>query len=238
MNKIRSLIIEDEPLAMDTLAGYVKAVPFLELKGSYFNAPEASEAIRSQEVDLVFLDINLPVISGLHFLETIPVKPLVIFTTAYPEYAVEGFEANAVDYLVKPFSFERFLKAVNRAAERMESRQEQKVKGRPGEPVGYIMLKADKRLHKINLEDIHFLESMGDYIKVYLGEKYLVVHETFRNMLADLPEELFIQVHKSFIIPLQRVNYIEGNQLRIGSQMIPIGAMYKEELLERLKGKG
>jgi DNA-binding LytR/AlgR family response regulator len=235
MNKITCLIIEDEPLAQDTLAGYIESVSFLELKGIYSNAPEAAPAFQSQEIELLFLDINLPVISGLRFLETLPVKPLVIFTTAYPEYAVEGFEANAIDYLLKPFSFERFLKAVNRAMERLEIKTGKNSKDPGKTPSGFIMLRADKRLHKIDLSDIYYLESMGDYVKIHLGEKNLVVHETFRALLAALPEAFFIQVHKSFIIPVQRVNYIEGNQLKIGNQMIPIGAMYKESLLQKLK---
>lgn len=235
MNKICCLIIEDEPLAQDTLAGYINAVSFLELRGICSSAPEAAPALQSQQIDLLFLDINLPVISGLRFLETLSVKPLVIFTTAYPEYAVEGFEANAIDYLLKPFSFERFLKAVNRAVERMEARTGGTGRFPGKDPTGFIMLRADKRLHKIDLSDILYLESLGDYVKIHLEKRNLLVHETFRALLASLPGEFFIQVHKSFIIPVQRVNYIEGNQLKIGDQMIPIGALYKESLLQRLK---
>ncbi len=235
MNKISCLIIEDEPLAQDTLSGYIESVSFLELKGTYSNAPDAAPAFQLHEIDLLFLDINLPVISGLRFLETLPVKPLVIFTTAYPEYAVEGFEANAIDYLLKPFSFERFLKAVNRAMERLETKSSNKGKVTGNEPSGFIMLRADKRLHKIDLSEISYLESLGDYVKIHLGEKSLVVHETFKSLLNSLPEEQFVQVHKSFIIPLHRLIYIEGNQIKIGDQMIPIGAMFKESLIQKLK---
>lgn len=233
MNKINCLIIEDEPLAQDTLEGYIKSVSFLDIKGIYANAPDAFPAFQTQEIELLFLDINLPVISGLKFLETLTVKPLVIFTTAYPEYAVEGFEANAIDYLLKPFSFERFLKAVNRAVERIEARHENKKRIAPND--GYIMLRADKRLHKVDLSDILFLESIGDYVKIHLRDKNLVVHETFKSLLISLPEEQFVQVHKSYIIPLHRLIYIEGNQIKIGDQMIPIGAMFKESLLQKLK---
>jgi DNA-binding LytR/AlgR family response regulator len=235
MNKINCLIIEDEPLAQDTLEGYIKSVSFLDVRGIYANAPDAFPAFQSQDIDLIFLDINLPVISGIKFLETLTVKPLVIFTTAYPEYAVEGFEANAIDYLLKPFSFERFLKAVNRAVERIEARQQNKKRIPQKFIQGYIMLRADKRLHKVDLSDIQFLESIGDYVKIHLRDKTLVVHETFKSLLNSLPEEQFVQVHKSFIIPLHRLIYIEGNQIKIDNQMIPIGAIFKESLLQKLK---
>jgi len=236
MRKIRCLLIEDEPLAQDTLAGYIGSVSFLELEGIFSDAMEASPVVCANEPELLFLDINLPVISGIRFLDTLSVKPLVIFTTAYPEYAVEGFEANAVDYLVKPFSFERFLKAVNRAVERLEAKQDPKLQITDREPPGFIMLRADKRLHRVNLSDIHFLEAIGDYVKVNLGDKNLIVHETIKGMLSMLPESFFLQVHKSYIIPLHRVIFIEGNQLKIGNLFIPIGAVYKDSLLLRLKG--
>jgi DNA-binding LytR/AlgR family response regulator len=236
MRKVRCLLIEDEPLAQDTLAGYIKSVSFLELEGIFSGAMEASQVVRTKEPDLLFLDINLPVISGIRFLDTLSVKPMVIFTTAYPEYAVEGFEANAVDYLVKPFSFERFLKAVNRAVERLEVKQDPKSRISDRAPEGFIMLRADKRLHRVNLSDVHFLEAVGDYVKVNLGDKHLIVHETIKGMLSILLETFFLQVHKSYIIPLHRVIYIEGNQLKIGNLFIPIGAVYKDSLLQKLKG--
>ena len=243
MEKLRCLVIEDEPLAQDVLSGYISSVHSLELTGICADALEATQFLRDNPIDLLFLDINLPTMSGLKFLKTLSQAPLVIFTTAYPEFAVEGFETDAVDYLVKPYSFERFLKAVNKATdfmdmlrERLQMNQQVKtvIELTGPEPKGFLILRADKRLHKVNLADIYYMEATGDYIKVFTHEKCLVIHETFKAMLEQLPGEFFIRIHKSFIIPVHRIVYLEGNQVKIGNTMIPIGAMYKDALFKKL----
>jgi DNA-binding LytR/AlgR family response regulator len=184
--------------------------------------------------DLIFLDINLPRLSGLNFLKTLDRPPMVIFTTAYPEYTVEGFEANAVDYLVKSFSFERFLKAINKAIEKARYSQNQAETQLPDSRQDFILLRADKKLYNVLLSEIHYIEATGDYLKVFYADKHLVVHGTVNGFLEKFPRGEFIRVHKSFIVSVNQINYIEGNQIRIGSIFIPIGRSYKEEVERRL----
>jgi len=230
------LIVEDEPLAQDVLAGYIADTSFTELIQVCGDAFSATEALQKHPVDLLFLDINLPRLSGIHFLKTLSHPPLVIFTTAYPEYAVEGFEMDAADYLLKPFSYERFLKAVNKALDLWKYRMVKQSKSPAVAPdmSGFILLRSEKKIYKVDYGDILYLESLGDYVKVHTIRKCLVVHETFRNLLEILPPETFIRVHRSFIIPIAKLTYIEGNRLSVSGTFIPIGHMYKEALLRRL----
>ena len=238
MEKLRCLVIEDEPLSQEILARYIADIPELELAGICGDALQASGLLRNSAVDLIFLDINLPVISGMHLVKSLSHPPMVIFTTAYPEFAVEGFEADAVDYLVKPFSFERFLKAVNKTFERTNY-----LKSKAGLPAatehettGFLILRADKKVHKVNYSEILYLEATGDYVKVHIAARVLIVHETFRKMEEQLPDGLFIRVHKSFIVPLGRIRFIEGNQVNIEGTMIPIGLVYRDNLMKLMKG--
>jgi DNA-binding LytR/AlgR family response regulator len=234
--KIKCLIVDDEPLAQDILVQYVGDCKSLELLKVCSDALEAGEFIRSQPVDLIFLDINMPRLSGISFVKTLNHPVLIIFTTAYPEHAAEGFEANAVDYLVKPFSFERFMKAVNKAIEWAEFRKE---KENPGENDsiqnhGFILLRSDKKIFKINFDDILYFESIGDYIKVHLTDKKIIIHETVKNLVTQLPINKFIRVHKSYIVSVAKIRLIEGNQVDVEGKKIPIGLVFKEELLKRL----
>lgn len=234
--KLRCLIVEDEPLAQDVLIKYIRECPSLELVKVCHDARMANEVISNTKVDLLFLDINLPGLSGNKFVRTISQPVLVIFTTAYPEFAVEGFEADAIDYLVKPFSFERFLKAVNKALKEakflLDRSTDKEAKPFPGQ--GFILVKADKKVYKINFSDIDWIEAIGDYVKVVTSEKSLMVHETLKNMLGQLPVEYFIQVHKSYIVHMQKIQYIEGNRIKIANSFIPIGIVFKENLMKRL----
>jgi len=237
MKEVRCLVIEDEPLSQDVLAKYIAGIPGLELSGVFGDAIAASGFLRNAPVDLIFLDINLPVISGLNFLKSLSHPPMVIFTTAYPEYAVKGFDADAVDYLLKPFSFERFLKAVNKAFDRMKNTMQPAAlpAGNEQEPTGSLFLRADKKVHRISYSDILYLEASGDYIKVHTASRTLMVHETFKKMEEQLPPGLFIRVHKSFIVPVNRINYLEGNRLNIMGTTIPIGLVYREEVMKFFK---
>ncbi len=237
--KLKCLVIDDEPLAQEVLVQYIGDCPALELLKVCSDAIEAGEFLRSTPADLIFLDINMPRLSGIRFVKTLTNPPLVIFTTAYPEFAAEGFESNAVDYLLKPVSFERFIRAVNKAAEWAEFRMKKEVVTLPPPAMNrdYILLRADKRIHKINFDDLLFFESTGDYIKVHSLDKKLVIHETFRNLITQLPENRFVRVHKSFIVSLSRIRLIDGNQVDVAGQMIPIGPVYKDGLLEKLNTK-
>ena len=235
--KLRSLIVEDEPPAQEVLSGYIRDCGQLELVKICPDALAALDLLRQEPIDLIFLDINLPRLSGLNFLKTLDRPPMVIFTTAYPEYAVEGFESNAVDYLVKPFSFERFLKAVNKAIEKARYSQNQAEIQSFDSRQDFILLRADKKLYKVILSEILYIEATGDYLKVFYADKHLVVHGTINGFLEKIPRGEFIRVHKSFIISINQINYIEGNQIRIGSTFIPIGRSYKEEVEHRLNQK-
>lgn len=192
------------------------------------HAIEAGEKLRTPgNIELLFLDITLPRISGLDFYRSLSGAPPVIFTTAYPEYAVNGFEVNAVDYLVKPFPFDRFLKAVNKLLDQR----------RTNGPLlqDYILLQADKKTHKVNYDDILYIEAMGDYVKVYMRDKTLIVHHTLQKLQELLPYDRFFRIHKSFLIALPRIEYIEGNMVIINDRQLPIGQTYRTEFLTRLQ---
>ena len=221
------LIVDDEPLSRDVLKKYIAEVQDLELMAECRNTAEASHQLNTESIDILFLDINMPGLSGISFARSLTSAPLIIFTTAYPEYAVEGFELDATDYLVKPFSFERFLKAINRAMERLHENN------RDSPTSGKVLVKADKKLYALQFSDILYLEGQGDYIRVRTDQQSLVVHDTIKNFLTCLPEEEFMRIHKSFVINLKRIEYLEGNQVRIGEHTIPLSPMHREELLSR-----
>jgi len=234
--KLKCLVVDDEPLAREVLVQYIGDCPLLELLGTCPDAIEAGDYMRREHVDLIFLDINMPRLSGIRFLKTLTQPVQVIFTTAYPEFAPEGFESDAIDYLVKPFSFERFMKAVNKAAEWSEFRKSREFSKAEiqGDDREFILLRADKRVYKVDFDSIHFFEASGDYIKVHTRERTLVIHETIKNLLRQLPGDQFIRVHKSFIVSLAGIRLIEGNQVDVAGRLVPIGSVYKEELLDKL----
>lgn len=227
----KCLVIEDEPLAQDVLKKYIHDHPSLELAAICGDALEAQQLLAKQPVPLLFLDINLPRLSGTGFLKTLSHPPLVIFTTAYPEFAAEGFELDAIDYLVKPFSFERFLKAVNKALEKLE----RKMTDKPSTPAS-IFIKADKKVYKINLDDILYLEALDDYVKLVTAQASYLVNDTLKSLQEELPASHFMRVHKSYIISKNSIVFFEGNYVRIGEKDIPIGASYREEIFARLRG--
>ncbi|MDF2190798.1 LytTR family DNA-binding domain-containing protein [Paraflavitalea sp. CAU 1676] len=226
----RCLVVEDEPLAQNVLKKYIGDHPLLELAGVCHDAPAAQQWLARQQAGILFLDINLPTLSGISFLKSLSRPPLVIFTTAYPEYAVEGFELDAVDYLVKPFSFERFLKAVNKALEKIEKLELPAMGGSP-----FIFVKADKKVFKVNLADILFVEALDDYVRIVTNQGNYLVHDTMKGLQEELPALQFMRVHKSYIIARSKIVFIEGNYVRIADRDIPIGASYREEVFARLK---
>jgi DNA-binding LytR/AlgR family response regulator len=221
------LIVDDEPLSRDVLRKYIHEVKDLQLIGECGDASEATQQLNKIRVDMIFLDINMPGLSGISFARSLTTSPLIIFTTAYPEHAVEGFELDATDYLVKPYSFERFLKSVNRAFEKLQEMSD------PATSQGKILVKADKKLYALQYSELLFIEGLGDYIQIHTGKKTLVVHDTIKNFLASLPEQEFMRIHKSYVINLKRIEYIEGNQVRIGEHSLPVSPLLREELLTR-----
>jgi DNA-binding LytR/AlgR family response regulator len=219
------MIVEDEPVSQELLRRYISDLPQLELVSVCSNAIEAGEVLRARRVDLLFLDINMPRLSGTDFYSSLVNPPAVIFTTAYPEFAVNGFELNAVDYLVKPFPFERFVKAVGKFLDQHRA---------PEQQTSYIALVADKKTHKVNFQDIEFIEAMGDYAKVKMKDKTLIVHQTLQKLGDQLPAALFRRIHKSFIISMNKLEYVEGNMAIVSTQKIPIGQTYRTGFMERL----
>ena len=234
MNRYKCIIIEDEPLAQNILKKYIGEHPSLELVSVCNDALEAQSILTRENIQLLFLDINLPKLSGINFIKTLTRPPLIIFTTAYPEFAVEGFELNAVDYLLKAFSFERFLKSVNKALEKLNASPTQN--GTENE-ISFIFLKADKKIHRVQLETIHYIEAIGDYMKVVTDSGQLIINETMKKLLEDLPARSFMRVHKSFIISRNKIKYIEGNYIQVEDKSIPIGATYRNEVLTSIDKK-
>ena len=227
MNRCKCIIVEDEPLAQNILKKYIADHPSLELVATCTDALEAQLILNKQSIHLIFLDINLPKLSGINFIKSLLQSPLIIFTTAYPEFAVEGFELNAVDYLLKPFSFERFLKAVNKVIEKLNNSALPKKE----EIDAFIFFKSDKKIHKVDLESIHYIEAVGDYMKVITDSGQLLINETMKNLQEELPARSFIRVHKSFIISRNRIKFIEGNYIQVENKSIPIGATYRNDVL-------
>jgi DNA-binding LytR/AlgR family response regulator len=230
--KIRCLIIDDEPIARKGLREYIQDVDFLLLDGEFDNPLKATDMLMSDKVDLVFLDIQMPKMTGMEFLKTIANPPMVIFTTAYPQYAVEGFELNAIDYLLKPFSFERFLKAVMKARTLRESSQASHPP--PLAEPDYFFIKCDNKLVKIMYDDILFVEALQNYVAVHTTTQKYITYLTFRSIEEHLPASRFIRTHKSYIVSATRVESIEGNDIRIGQHHIPISRTEREEVLNRL----
>ena len=234
---INCIIIDDEPLARKGLREYISDVDFLQLVGEYDNPLKATEKISSGDVQLLFLDIQMPKITGLDFMKTLQ-KPLpVIFTTAFPQYALDGFELNALDYLVKPISFDRFLKAALKAKEYYEVRQknDSDTTAAP-EKQEYFFIKADNRLVKVSFDDILFIEALQNYVVVHTREKKLITYLTFKSVEEYLPSAQFIKVHKSFIIAFDKVDSFEGNQLFIGRHCIPVSRNFRDVLVSRIAG--
>ena len=227
---IKCVIVDDEPLSIRVLEKYLAELPQLQLVARCKNAFEAMEVLRKEAIDLIFLDINMPKLSGISFLKTLKKPPLVVFVTAYPEYAVEGFELEALDYLLKPFSFERFLKAVNRAEEKLNPRSQ-------GQLSSYLFVKADKKLYKVEFSTILYLQAYGDYVRIFTKEKTLLTKERLSNIETELPKTLFQKIHRSHIISLAAIQFIEGNQVQIGTTKLPIATTYKEELMLKLKNQ-
>jgi DNA-binding LytR/AlgR family response regulator len=229
MRKITCMVVEDEPVSQEILKRYIEDYGSLELLAVCNNAIEASHEISKLAPELLFLDITMPRLSGLDFYKTLHNPPPVIFTTAYPEYAVSGFEVSAVDYLLKPFTFERFVKSMNKVREAVSN---------TGKRVdGFITVQADKKLYKVQLSEIMFVEAMGDYVKLKLADKLLIVHETLQRFLEKLPRTEFCRVHKSYAVALKRIEYVEGNMIVIGTVKIPIGQTYRSDLMEILHPK-
>lgn len=231
---IKYIIIDDEPIAHDIIKGYCNMLPNMQLMSHCYDAIEALEYLSKNKVDLIFLDLNMPKLKGFDFLKTLPSPPKVIVTTAYSEFALEGYELNVTDYLLKPFSFERFLKAINKvigssvAANQSSSEENDAT-------TNQIFLRQNKSYIQVDIETILYIEASGNYTKIVTTDDTITIREKISDMLETLPENGFLQVHKSFAIATGHINKIEGNRIYIGDNIIPIGKMYKLHINKLLK---
>lgn len=228
---MKCIIVDDEPLAREIMESYVEKVPFLRLIASCKNAFEALDKIQQDKPDLIFLDIQMPDLNGIQFYESLVYKPLVIFTTAYSDYAVSGFDLDATDYLVKPFSFDRFIKAVNKA----RSNQQRETSSEIGEfRRKFMFVKDGVKIVRVSYDDILFFEGMKDYVKIVMNDKFILTLISMQHMADKLPKDLFVRVHRSFIVSIPKIEKIEKNRVVISGKWIPVGNSYKSLLTDAL----
>ena len=230
--QVRTIIVDDEPLALDVLETYIEQIPELFLIKRCLNAFEANEALKDHSIDLMFLDIQMPQLTGTKFVKTLQNPPLIIFTTAYPNYALEGFELDAVDYLLKPISLERFMKAVNKALEFIKVRASQDKKT----DSDFIFVKADKKFVKVKYKNILYIEGLKDYVIIKMEVGRVITLQTMKSLEERLPPDKFMRIHRSYIIGLDRINAVIGNMVEIMDsgkpKHIPVGKNYRDDLLE------
>ena len=233
---MKCMIVDDEPLAIDVLENHLQRMPNVELVAKCNNALEAAQTLKLKDVDLLFLDIQMPEITGIEFLKSIENPPLVIFTTAYSEYALEGFELDAIDYLLKPISFDRFQKAVQKAEEYFSLKHGGDIE-KPELESEQIFVKANQKLIKINYNEIQYIEAFADYVKIYIPEKRIVTLQTMKKMEAKLPEDRFCRVHRSYIVGLKHVSAYSSSEVEVNGVKLPIGKNYKERFLNYMRSK-
>ncbi len=235
---INVIIVDDEPLALDVLETYIEKLPKLNLVKRCYNAIEANEALENNDIDLMFLDIQMPQLTGTDFLKTLSKPPLVIFTTAYANYALEGFELNAVDYLLKPISLERFMKAVNKAVEQIELQKNNSSGEAPDkkDQSDFIFVKADKKLIKIKYNDILYIEGLKDYVIIRMESGRVITLQTMKSLEEKLPAHLFQRIHRSYIVGIDKIKAVVGNMVEViekgQAKHLPVGKNYRDQLLE------
>jgi DNA-binding LytR/AlgR family response regulator len=225
MMKIKCAIIDDEPVARKGIQGYVEKISFFDLVGICENAMTLNELLKVQEVDLLFLDIEMPYMNGVELLQSLSIRPKIIFTTAYEKYALQGFELDAIDFLLKPIPFDRFLKAANKAHELFLNR-----KG-PAIQQDFVFVKADYKLVKVHWEEIFYIQAMENYVSLYTQSKRYIIHTTLKSVADTLAPEKFLQVHKSYIIQVGKITGINGNVLELGAFQIPVSRSFKDKVM-------
>jgi DNA-binding LytR/AlgR family response regulator len=230
---IKYLIIDDEYIAHDIIKGYCDLLPNLKLMKNCYDALEAFEYLQENDVDLIFLDLNMPKLKGFDFLKTLNSPPKVIVTTAYKEYALEGYEFSIADYLLKPFSFERFLKAINKASS--SSSVELPVSSKISKVSKSIFLQSNKKYIQVEVDNIQYIEASGNYTKVITTTETITIREKISSLLELLSKDDFLQVHKSFAVAVKYIKVVEGNRIFIGEYVIPIGKIYKANITQLLK---
>jgi DNA-binding LytR/AlgR family response regulator len=228
------IAIDDEPLALDIITEFCAGINYIHLIGTFTDTSAAAKVLNSIDIDLIFLDIHMPKTNGIDFLRSLYSPPLVIFTTAYKEHAFQGFEYDAVDYLVKPFGSDRFNRAVNKAYQLMILKKHQGLVTGENHPAvsDFIMVKVEYSTIRINIEDILYIEGLKDYVKIFTAGKVILTKTTMKNIADKLPAEKFLRVHKSFIVAVDKIEIIENNRIIIGKERIPVGESYKTSFTE------
>lgn len=240
MSTLHCIAIDDEPRALEVIASHCRKVPFLELSATFRDPLEAMAYMKTHEIQLIFLDINMPRVTGLQFLNLLRDQPLVIFTTAYTEYAIESYNYEAVDYLLKPFAFDRFLKAATKALDRLQLNapiQSGSAAVPEAAPQKFIYLKSGPKLHKLGFDDIQYVEKDGNYLTFHTRDKKILSRQNMKNIFQILPEDRFLRIHRSFVINLNLINTIENHQVTIGDATIPLSSQYRDELMRRVGSK-
>ena len=244
ISKLRCLILDDEQYARVLLEQYVQKLPSLELIGKCKNPLEAYALKQRFSVDLIFLDIQMPELTGIEFLHTLQEKPMAIFTTAFPEYAMDGYELDVVDYLLKPIRFERFLKAVNKASNRVQVTRTTTRVAQPAlenvpfllksDSKDYLLVKSEHRVHKIKYDQICYIKGMKEYVvfKLFSGRVFSLL--SLKSLEEELPNDQFVRIHKSYIVSIEKINILEGNQIHVGQEKLPIGNSYKNKVLSQI----
>lgn len=239
--KINCLAVDDEPLALEILTEYISKVGYLELVNTFDNALDTIQYLKENRVDLIFLDIQMEGLTGIQLLKVLTNKPLIIFTTAYDTYALEGYELDALDYLLKPFSLERFIKATEKAFNLLLPKQHKEIEAQPAvAPANvndFLFVKTENRLQRVFFNDILFVEGQGDYLRINTSHSRIMTLQKFSTLQAILPDHQFIRVHKSFLVSIEKIESISRNRIKIGEHLIPISESYKKEFYERLDPK-
>ncbi len=232
---IKTIIVDDEPLALKVLENYIDQLPEVELVAKCENAIEANNVLQNEDIDLICLDIKMPQISGIDFLKSLKNPPMVIFTTAFSNYALESYNLDVVDYLLKPISFDRFMKAINKVSERMNHDHDY------SEADDYFYVKADKKLMKVKYDDIIYIEGLKDYVILRNVNSRVITLQTMKSLEEKLPSKMFKRVHRSYIVNVEKINSITGNMIEViekgREKLIPIGKNYKEELMKTIEEK-
>ncbi|MEO0473745.1 MAG: LytTR family DNA-binding domain-containing protein [Bacteroidota bacterium] len=228
MDNLHCIIIEDEPLAMERTQAFVEKVPFLQLDATFEDALNGLAHLNAERVDILFLDINMDELSGVELLESAKIDSQVIITTAYQEYALKGYELNVTDYLLKPFTFNRFLQAVNKARENLQTAE-------PAVEPEFVFIKTENRLEKVNVSDILYIEGMRDYRRIHTAEKRIMTLQNFRELEEMLPSHRVCRVHKSFMVGLNKIESIERSRIRMVGQYIPISESYRNAFFQRIQ---
>lgn len=226
--KINCIVIEDEPLALRKITDFINRIDYLSLLQGFNNAINAIGFLKTNAVDLIFLDIRMKKLSGIQFLEALKTKPKVIITSAYDEYALKGYELDVSDYLLKPFSFERFVKSVEKIYNELKT-------DNLGKTNDYLFVKTEYRIEKIDLDNILYIKGMKDYLQIITNEKKIMTLQSFKNIIQFLPEKKFVRVHNSYIIAISKIDNIERNRIKIKDEMIPISDSYKDDFYNLLR---